>query len=272
MQQLKEKLLNLGIVEDNEYLDKYCQLIIDNKNRIREKYKCQRHHIIPRCYYKYNGFDINNSKDNIVILLHKDHVLARYYLSLCSKNNWFKLANAYSFRHTLNYYNYKDKLNYIEERELIEKLDCYQELQELCNTATSQRMQGVSHLQTKETKLKISNTLKGRKVSLEARTKISEGNKGRKAHNKGKQCYTNGIINIFLSQDDEIPDNFILGNCLQNKPRYKMRGIKRTEEEKKQISAKLKGYRVMTNGSIVKHIYPNDVQKYLDEGWRFGKK
>ena len=47
MQNLKEKLLSLGIVEDNEYLDFYCTLIENNRDTKREKYKTQKHHIIP---------------------------------------------------------------------------------------------------------------------------------------------------------------------------------------------------------------------------------
>lgn len=36
MQELKEKLLGLGVFEDNEYLDFYCNLIENNRNTKRE--------------------------------------------------------------------------------------------------------------------------------------------------------------------------------------------------------------------------------------------
>lgn len=83
---LKEKLLSLGIFEDNEYLDFYCILIENNKNTKKEKFKTQKHHIIPKCYYRLNNFNINNSKDNLVNLLYKDHIIAHHYLCLCIKS------------------------------------------------------------------------------------------------------------------------------------------------------------------------------------------
>ena len=78
---LKEKLLNLNIVVDNEYLDKYCELIESNKETKKEKFKTQCHHIIPRCYYIHNRIDVNNNDDNLVNLSHKNHLLSHYYLT-----------------------------------------------------------------------------------------------------------------------------------------------------------------------------------------------
>lgn len=49
------------------------------------KFKTQLHHIIPRKYYTYNKLEINNSRENLVNLLYKDHILAHYYLALCAK-------------------------------------------------------------------------------------------------------------------------------------------------------------------------------------------
>ena len=43
---LKEKLLVLDLVVDNEYLDKYVELIESNRETKREKFKTQKHHII----------------------------------------------------------------------------------------------------------------------------------------------------------------------------------------------------------------------------------
>ena len=86
---LKEKLLTLGIINDNEYLNKYCELIEANRETKREKFKTQKHHIIPRSYYKYLDIKVDNTKNNLVELLNKDHVLAHYYLVKCAKAPWF---------------------------------------------------------------------------------------------------------------------------------------------------------------------------------------
>lgn len=84
MQELKEKLLSLDVFEDNEYLDFYCDLIEKNRNTKREKFKTQKHHIIPRCYFKYKNLKIDNSKNNLVDLIYANHVMAHYYLCLCT--------------------------------------------------------------------------------------------------------------------------------------------------------------------------------------------
>ena len=40
--ELKEKLIALNIVEDNEYLDKYLSIITSNTKTVRLKYKTQK--------------------------------------------------------------------------------------------------------------------------------------------------------------------------------------------------------------------------------------
>lgn len=93
-QELKIKILNTNCFINNEYLDKYCELIINNLATEKEKYKTQNHHIIPQCYYEINNLIINNSKENLVNLLYKDHILAHYYLVLsCSNNILFNKLN-----------------------------------------------------------------------------------------------------------------------------------------------------------------------------------
>ena len=99
MENLKEKLLSLGVFLDNEYLDFYCTLIVDNKSTAIEKFKTQKHHIIPKTYYKLNSLNIDNSCDNIVNLLYSDHILAHYYLCLCvdstNKSLAYRLQNSF---------------------------------------------------------------------------------------------------------------------------------------------------------------------------------
>lgn len=81
---MKEKLLGLGVFVDNEYLDLYCSLIENNRRTKKEKFKTQQHHIIPRCYFKFKDEPCDNSKANLVNLSYTDHIIAHYYLSLCS--------------------------------------------------------------------------------------------------------------------------------------------------------------------------------------------
>ena len=87
-QEIKVKLLNTNYFIDNEYLDKYCELIELNKDTKKERPKTQSHHIVPVSYFKLSKLPIDNSKENRVNLLYKDHILVHYYLCLCTKGKF----------------------------------------------------------------------------------------------------------------------------------------------------------------------------------------
>ena len=82
---LKKEILNTGYFIDKEWLDKYCELIEKNKNTAKEKCT-QKHHILQRAYYNLIKQPCNDSKENLVNLKYSDHILAHYYLCLCTKN------------------------------------------------------------------------------------------------------------------------------------------------------------------------------------------
>lgn len=75
------ELLNLA---DNEYFKKYIELIKSNKNTQQIRFITQKHHIIPKYYYRRNDLDIDNSPDNIINLTYTDHILAHCYLAMAS--------------------------------------------------------------------------------------------------------------------------------------------------------------------------------------------
>lgn len=91
----KENLLKINYFIDNEYLDKYINLINTNRNTKKIKYETNLHHIIPRHYFTHNNLDIDNSKENKVNLYFKDHMLAHFYLAGCTKGQ-DKYWNLYS--------------------------------------------------------------------------------------------------------------------------------------------------------------------------------
>lgn len=115
----KEFILSLGIVKDNEFLDKYIN-IVSADDAGDNTYK---HHIIPKSYYKNNNLDIDNTRNNIVKLSYVNHVLAHYYLSLCACDSVFKRCNIAA---TMNMVN-EDKFSNITE-EFIKSLDKYEDL------------------------------------------------------------------------------------------------------------------------------------------------
>ena len=174
MESLKIKLLQLGIVEDNQYLNKYCQLIVNNKNTNHEKGKTNKHHIIPKNYYKTRNIPIDDSNDNLVNLLFKDHVLAHYYLALCASDLEFKYANELAFGYLTHNIKYPIAEN---EKEILLSLPYYQELyEEGC------KLRGIKNTGKKrsdETKQKMSEWQKGKPKSEEAKKNMSEAQKGR---------------------------------------------------------------------------------------------
>ena len=275
LEKLKEKLLSLNVIEDNEFLDKYCKLIIDNKDRKREKYKTQKHHIIPRCYFKYIDELCDDSKDNIVILLHKDHVLAHIYLSLIFTVKRIKYANQKAVTRCLNQKIFKENYDYVENVKLIESLEEYQQI--MCE----------SRVLSSELQKGRKSPMKGKAFSAEHRYKISQSNKGRVGKNKGKIKITNGETHMYISKDEQVPDGFWIGvsdafrkNCSWNpsqstrelwSKQRRGKGHPSTQEINKKISESNKGGIYINNGSITKHIHNLDeIDNYLNNGWSIG--
>lgn len=89
----KENLLSTGLVIDNKYLNQYVDLINSNEKRKREKFKTQRHHIIPKHFFERMKLPIDNSKQNFVNLLYKDHAKAHLLLACCAFDDEVFLNN-----------------------------------------------------------------------------------------------------------------------------------------------------------------------------------
>lgn len=165
---LKEKIINLGLCVDNEYLDKYCELIIKNKNTQYLKGKTHNHHIIPVFYFKINKLKIDNSPNNLVTLFRKEHALAHYYLFKSSKNNIISNYNYFALEYILPK---NIKINKITDKDFLELIKDYNNY-EIKLTA--------------ETKNKISLGCKGKNkgkkkppISEETRKKLSIAHKGK---------------------------------------------------------------------------------------------
>ena len=190
-EQIKQSLLNTGYFEDNEYLDKYCDLVIIKSTK-QDSLKTQEHHCIPICYYKliYNfkkdldakkkaNLDSNNY---IINILYKDHILVHYYLCFCSKPKLKnRLINAF-FHLTNRKWKYTD---FNPETDLEE----YQKLYE----------EWIIHLKKdKERKQKIKNYFKNNNHSScytkEVKNKMSQNMRGRLGlHGRKVICIENQL-------------------------------------------------------------------------------
>ena len=171
---------------DQEYMNKYSQLIIDNINTESKKGKTQRHHIVPQFCYVDRQLPIDNSPSNQVNLLYRDHILAHYYLAMAGKDIFayknfvpmFIIFGHKNFPHT--------------EQDFIQNLPDIQALYEKCRELSFNPMFNEEHklhhdniMRTPDVRDRISQTM--RKVieqnenmfNEEHRRKLSEQATGR---------------------------------------------------------------------------------------------
>lgn len=100
---LKEDILKYDGFIDNDYLIKYVDLINNNSDTVKVKGETHKHHIIPRCWYRLNNVEIDNTDNNLVNLPIKYHILAHYYLQLAAKGDLrIHLYHAYNMLLTVN--------------------------------------------------------------------------------------------------------------------------------------------------------------------------
>lgn len=90
LQQLVDKQIIGQTAKQNYYLEKYLELVNENlNNNIKDCYY-EKHHIIPKTYFKHYKLAVDNSKDNLVNLLFVDHLKAHWLLFKAADVKWFK--------------------------------------------------------------------------------------------------------------------------------------------------------------------------------------
>lgn len=224
---LKDWLLENDLVEDNDYLTNYLDLLSLNLETAAVKSITQAHHAIPVAYYKkmfkkeiagrnrsyYDSLanaDPNNFKLN---LKYTDHLLAHCYLALCAKPDWFKFANA-------NMITVVSKYTNLEDFAKLENLEAYQEAYTLScelkrgKTLTEEHKAKISasHNRSEEYSRKISEANSRRIWTPESRAKLSNSLKnsekliqsrfGRPSSSKGKVWVSNGETSKIVSKEE----------------------------------------------------------------------
>lgn len=249
MENLKEKLLSLGVFLDNEYLDFYCTIILKNKNTKFTKRITEKHHIIQRSYYKLNGLEVNNSNENMVYLSHFDHCLAHYYLCECTTGR-LKYSNEYAF---IKMVKIESRFDFDLEK-FMKEADKYDEVyKSFC--------QHQADLNASACKKRGGGTTAGRK------------------------CFTNGKKIIFAT---ECPDGFWPGHTRTGgysaETLHKMslaakKRFKNPAYQKKQKEGLAEYYKTHVGTATGKVWITNDLEsKYiskedsLPDGWHYGRK
>ena len=93
---VKESLLNSTGFVDNEFLDLYVRLVERNTRTPQRARITNKHHIVPKSWFNINKKVVDNSISNLVNLVYRDHVLAHYYLCLCTTGK-LQYANELAF-------------------------------------------------------------------------------------------------------------------------------------------------------------------------------
>lgn len=245
-------LINNGIVVKNDYYDMYVNLVETNMDRSREKYKTQCHHIVPKCYFIDNDIQVDDSDSNKVILLHKDHVLAHYYLALCSVEEKFKTANINAIRYALNIPTFKLQPDYEKQKQFIENLEYYDFLQVQRNEYMSKILQGRERDETYRNNI--------RKAHI-GRTWICKGA-------ELKQVLPSEL-DFFLSngwhKGNPRTSAYMKGRTSWNK------GIPMSEKTKELQRIDKKGRIHVNNGKISKMIFPSEFEEYSAKGFVRGR-
>lgn len=269
MKDIKEKLLELNIFEDNQYFALYIDLINKNKETKKEKFKTASHHILPKSYAKKLGIPVDNSKDNLVNLLHKDHALAHYYLAFCTSDPYFKYSAANSLNHIAGF---SKKVGQYDIENFIKNLDKYQELVEVRAQENSKKCKGKlvgdkNPTKRPEVRSKISQALKGRKSST----------KGMKIHDEAwkMQMSKNRMGKIPVTDDNKIqkwinPEE--LTEYIEKGWHYgtNQKGKTVSEESKIKNSMAHKGRIRITDGKNNKNILPEELPEWEEKGWHRG--
>ena len=298
---IKNRLLELNLVIDNSYLDKYISIIESNKNTVWCRGKTHTHHIVPRSYYTKKHIKIDESESNKVVLSYKDHILSHYYLAMCSKENWFKIKNMWAVSYMIGNYEKVSSKKFID-------LD----LDEICMCRQSSinamqiediRKKHDDTMRKQETRDKISKTLRLRSLNgdlfkEEHRKKISESSKGRiRIHKDGVYTHVKKeVLQEYLNEGWEIGArpiseehkqaliNSHLGKKYSPELRKKLsvahlgqpawnKGVSCRQETRDKLRESITGRIRITNGEVTKFIKPEQFEEFEKLGYyKFAKK
>lgn len=234
----KETLLAMhDFVVDNEYLSKYVYLIQQGLPVSKKQtFIHQIHHIIPRCYYRLNNLDLDNSLKNKVALSHANHVLAHYYLARCAANEELYIANLTAIHFIFSSPQWQLPDN---EELLLKDIYKYDESMKIINESRSKNYTGTRYI-TKD--------------NVEKRVSQDE-------------------IKFYLDSGWQFGRSTTTRNAISRgsvgKPGT-MTGKHMSQEAKEKIGKHHSGGRYVHKFGTVKHISDDLLSEYIAAGWELG--
>lgn len=292
---VKNLLLQLELVVDNSYLDEYVSIVESNKGTVWCKDKTHTHHIVPRSYYIKKHIRIDESESNKVVLSYKDHILAHYYLAMCSKEDWFKVKNMWAVSYMVGNYEKISRTQFI-----------YLDLDAICmcreSSINSMQIEDIRKkhddiMRKQETRDKISKTLKlrspkGDLFKEEHRKKISESSKGRiRIHKDGvythvkkevlqeyldkgwviggrpiSEEHKQALINSHLGKKYSPELRKKLSDAHLGQPAWN-KGVSCRQETRDKLRESISGRIRITNGIVTKCIKPEQFSEFEKLGY-----
>lgn len=287
---IKEILLNTGVIENNEYLDKYIQLIGTGRQRGYVKYKTHKHHIIPKSYYKLKNLPVDNSSENIVYLLAAEHVLAHYYIAHCAINEDFRYRNilAFTFMTSKKYFN-------MEEQQLLESLPHFQKMYEEMCKQRGDNNRGRKQSEEVKARLKEINLKREYKQEWVEANRVAQKKLDRKHTEedklnqsnaiRGRRHVNNGVEEKLLKEADCLPyieQGWCYGSLTKGKAKplgfgakisVAQRGVKKSETHKRRLSELKTGTIYINKNGITKALsisMQSELDHLLEDGWTLG--
>lgn len=192
------------ILECFEYNQHFVAMmnVINQARRCNLEGKFEKHHIIPRCFYRKKGLEIDNSEENLVNLTFEEHQKVHQLAVLCAKE--FIKASLKFADNMMNRKSMIGENNPMFGQNIKDFMtsDAYNNYK----ANLSKKLKG--RKKSNEHKSKISEALTGRKFSNEHKNKLKEVNTGKGNPAFGKHWYNNGVETKFCYK---CPDGYVSG-------------------------------------------------------------
>lgn len=168
----------MNILDAFEYNQHFVAMMnVINVARLNPPESGDKHHIIPKCWFRMNNLPIDNSKENLVLLSKEQHGKVHKLMSLCAKDEQLK-KNMVLVAHLMGLP--ATSLKYTPTDETRKKMSEAQKGRTFSDESRRKMSEAAKNkVLSAETRRKISESNKGRIVTEETRRKISEAQKGR---------------------------------------------------------------------------------------------
>ena len=297
----KEQMLETKYVIDNDYLDKYVELINLHLDSPKVPRKTHAHHIIPVSYFTSRHIEVNNSSSNLVNLFYKDHMLAHLYLSGCTQGR-DRYKNLYSVFQLSHF----DKEGYLD----IQNYERYQQLYEEAIDAAPNHRKGTKCSDETRARMRAASKLRVQQhggAYNKDTTWVNDANVEKMITSEELDSYLNNGFSLgriyrhdseVLARISEAGRRRIITDEFREKMRIvgKLSNVNRDPESYKKQGRSLHEYyethrnpfkgkhhtpesieknrlahlgrvRIAKEGSF-KNVRPEDVDKYLSNGWK----